>query len=396
MPTASRHLPKYRHYKPKDLAVVRIDGRDVYLGKFNSPESREKYNRVVAEWLTTGAAPQPVAPAADQAGPIVNEVILAYVRHAGEFYRRPDGTPTGEFDNVKLALRPLKSLYGSTPAKDFGPKALKAVRQDMINAKLCRRTINQRIGRIRRVFQFAVENELIPPSVHHGLKAVKGLGRGRSAAPESKPVKPVPDADVDAVRPFVSRHFWAMIELQRLTGMRSGEVCMMRTRDLDTSGKLWTYTPERHKAAHHGKERRIPLGPRAQEVLRPWLRTDLMAYLFSPKEAMEEYQAARREARKTPLTPSQKARKRKPKPKKTAGDRFNPRVYAHAVARACERAGVTHWHPHQLRHNAGTLLRRECGMDVARAVLGHSDMATTAIYAERDAALADNAMERFG
>ena len=185
------------------------------------------------------------------------------------------------------------------------PRRVKAVRQDMINAKLCRRTINQRIGRIRRVFQFAVENELIPPSVHHGLKAVKGLGRGRSAAPESKPVKPVPDADVDAVRPFVSRHFWAMIELQRLTGMRSGEVCMMRTCDLDTSGKLWTYTPERHKAAHHGKERRIPLGPKAQEVLRSWLRTDMMAYLFSPKEAMEEYQAARREARKTPLTPSQ-------------------------------------------------------------------------------------------
>jgi hypothetical protein len=32
-----RKLPKYRHYKPKDLAVVRIDGRDYYLGKYDSP-----------------------------------------------------------------------------------------------------------------------------------------------------------------------------------------------------------------------------------------------------------------------------------------------------------------------------------------------------------------------
>ena len=52
MPLSRQHLPKYRHYKPKNLAVVRIDGRDVYLGRYDSPESREKYRRVVAEWLT--------------------------------------------------------------------------------------------------------------------------------------------------------------------------------------------------------------------------------------------------------------------------------------------------------------------------------------------------------
>ena len=57
MPDLARRLPKYRHYKPKDLAVVRIDGRDVYLGKYNSPGSYEKYRRVVAEWLATGEKP---------------------------------------------------------------------------------------------------------------------------------------------------------------------------------------------------------------------------------------------------------------------------------------------------------------------------------------------------
>ena len=47
-------IPSYRHYKPKDLAVVRIDGHDRYLGKYNSLESREKYDRLIAEWLGNG------------------------------------------------------------------------------------------------------------------------------------------------------------------------------------------------------------------------------------------------------------------------------------------------------------------------------------------------------
>ena len=67
---------------------------------------------------------------------------------------------------------------------------------------------------------------MIPPSVHHGLKAVSGLRRGRADVRESEPVRPVPDAFVDAIRPHVSRQVWAMVELQRLSGMRPGEVCI--------------------------------------------------------------------------------------------------------------------------------------------------------------------------
>src|SRR5512135_2905682 len=107
MPEPKIRLPKYRHYKPKDLAVVRIDGRDVYLGKYNSPESRERYNQVLAGWLTTGSAPVPASSkSADSDATTVNEVILAFLtRHAEKHYRRPDGTPTGEFDNYRDSLK---------------------------------------------------------------------------------------------------------------------------------------------------------------------------------------------------------------------------------------------------------------------------------------------------
>ena len=49
-----------------------------------------------------------------------------------------DGTPTGEYDNIRLSLRPLRKLFGATMADEFGPLALKAVRSEMIASGLCR------------------------------------------------------------------------------------------------------------------------------------------------------------------------------------------------------------------------------------------------------------------
>jgi len=183
---ASRPDPKYRHYRPKNLAVVRIVGRGFYLGRFDSPESWERYYRLLAEWRTTGvaAAGNTSTPPPPGDGPSVDEVILGFWRHAEQHYRHADGTPTGELDNFRDSLRPLRKLFGTTPAKEFGPKAIKACRQAMINAGLARTTINQRVGRIVHLFKWAVENELVPPSVHHGLRAVQGLQKGLTDAKE--------------------------------------------------------------------------------------------------------------------------------------------------------------------------------------------------------------------
>jgi hypothetical protein len=180
----------------------------------------------------------------------------------------------------------------------------------------------------------------------------------------------------------------------------------MRTIDVDTSGRVWIYTPKSHKTEHHGRERRIHLGPAAQEILRPWLRPELTAYLFSPREAMDELQIGRRKARRTPLTPSQRNRKREPRPERAPGERYDPKVYGHAIGygivhanRERERLGfplIPRWGPNRLRHNAATRLRREFGLDVARAVLGHSSPVVTEVYAELDGAKAADAMERVG
>jgi hypothetical protein len=48
--------PMYRRYKPRNLAVVRIAGRDHYLGAYGSPESKEKYARLIKEFCRDSSA----------------------------------------------------------------------------------------------------------------------------------------------------------------------------------------------------------------------------------------------------------------------------------------------------------------------------------------------------
>jgi integrase len=390
-----RRIPKYRCFKPKKLGLVVIDGTQHYLGKYGSPESVAEYNRLVQEWL----ARIPSLPAPDTPGNAdltVNELMLTFLSgHAELHYRHADGTPTGGLANFRDSFRPLKELYGRATARQFSPLKLKAVRERMIETGLARSTINQRVGRIVHLFKWAVGNELVPPDVHHGLKAVSGLSMGRTRARETSPVKPVPEVSVDAIHPHVSRQVWAMIELQRLTGARPGEVVNMRTCDLDTSGGVWVYTPWRHKTQHHGRERKILLGPRAQEALRSWLRPDATQYLFSPKEAMAEFREEQRRRRKSPLYPSTRDRPKKT-PSRVLRERYSTKSYHHAIGYACDRAGVPRWHPNQLRHNAATRLRKLHGIEVARIILGHSTLVTTQVYAEADMSKALDIMGQFG
>ncbi|MDB5297962.1 MAG: site-specific tyrosine recombinase XerC, partial [Phycisphaerales bacterium] len=299
-------VPSYRLHAPTGKAVVTLDGRDLYLGPHGSPESRARYDRSVQEWLANGRR-LPPAPSAAPAEVSVAELLEAYWREAERWYTK-GGRATSHAHNVRDAMAPVLRLYGLEPVGAFGPLALKAVRELFVGRGLCRSTVNKHVGTVRRNFKWGTENELVPATVYHALQAVSGLRRGRSAAREGEPVRPVPQAFVDAVLPHVSRQVAATIRLQEVTGMRPGEAVVMRGRDLDTAGNVWTYTPATHKTEHHGIERPIYLGPRAQDVLRPFLKPDLIAYLFDPRDAEADRHAVRRATRRTPMTPSQAKR----------------------------------------------------------------------------------------
>jgi integrase len=372
--------------------VVTLNGRDHYLGLYGTQISKDAYDRVIAEWLASGrqlaASPEIT----------IAELLVRYLRHVDSYYTSTEPA------NIRLALKPLLDLYGTTQVVEFTPLSLKAIRQRFIDAKLARSEINKRVRRIVAVFKWGVEETLIDSSIHQAIKAVKGLAIGKGGIRETPPIKPVHNAYVDAIEPYVSRQVWAIIELQRLTGARSGEVVIMRTCDLVTTGKIWEFRPASHKTAHHGKERIIFLGPQAQAVVKPWLRTDTQAYLFSPAEAERERRAEQRDHRKTKVQPSQQNRRLK-RPRKQPGERYTPGSLRQAITRAVRQANasrpegspeIPNWHPHQLRHAAGTRVRREFGLDASQAVLGHASVNMTEHYAELDAQKASEAMAKIG
>jgi len=329
----------------------------------------------------------------------VDGLSIKFLDWAASYYLK-NGEPTNQVRMIRLALGVLRELYSRESASTFGPLALKECRERFIKQGLARTEVNRRTRLIVQAFRWAVENELIPAVNLEALKAVKGLPKGRAAAHESDPVRPVPDAHVDAILAHLSGQVRAMIELERLTGMRPNEVVQMTTGDLNTSGPCWEYTPPHHKAEHFEKGRMIMIGPKAQEVLKPWLRSALKEPLFQPQEAMTSHNEERRAERKTKLWPSHiehQASKRKPDPERAPADRYSVNTYRRAIHRACDKAGVPRWSPNQLRHLASTKLRRQTGdLDAVRCVLGHSDADTSAIYAEKDLQAARTVMLKFG
>ena len=211
-------LPSYRLHKQSGQAVVTLSGRDLLLGQHNTAASRAEYQRRVSEWVANGRRLAQAPPEMT-----ISTLVDAYRRHVEGYYRHSDGTPTGEADNIRQAIRALRKLYGSTLAAEFGPLKLKTVREAMIHPAdgapgWTRKNINKQINRIRQMFKWAVENEMVPATVHHGLAAVAGLKAGRTEARESEPVRPVPDAYIEAMLGNVSKQIGTMIRLQLLTG----------------------------------------------------------------------------------------------------------------------------------------------------------------------------------
>ncbi len=390
----ARRIPKLRHHKSSGRAVVTLGGRDVYLGRWGSPEADALYASKIAEWLAAGRIERP------RPGSVltVAELIAQYDAYARSWYVK-DGAPTKQLERVRRSLDLVLGLYGEILAQDFSPLKLKTVRQKMIELGWSRVHINHCVGCVKRCWKWAVAEELVPSATFEGLRAVEGLRPGRSAAKESAPV--------DAVRftqLLVSAQVAAMIELQLWSGMRPGEVVLIRPADIDRGGivnlahgrlelpGVWVYLPARWKTAHHGLRPPILFGPEAQRVLGPYLLREPSAYCFSPAEA----EAARRK-------PAGRGKRRR---KKEPGERYTRESYTAAIANAVRRwnerwhpplcGPIAHWHPHQLRHSAATRLVSRYGWEVARIILGHKSVEMTKVYAADDLAKAAEAVRTAG
>jgi len=395
-------VPSYRLHKPSGQAVVRLSGRDVYLGPHGSPESRTEYERVVGEWLANGRR-APETRRGATAGRTITEIVVAYTEYAQAVY------PAATVDKgVRPAMRRLRQVYGATDAGGFDAASLKALRERMIGEGLSRQHVNKLTAWIKRGLKWAATERLIPLTTYQSVALVDGLRRGRSAARESDARPPADPKIVEQTLPHLPPVLADVCRLLMLTGARPAEILNLTPRMIDQSGRVWTARLTEHKTDRLGRERVIHFGPQSQAILSRHTGAGLALDdpIFSPRRS----EAARREAlsaaRTTPLSCGNKpGSNRRRRPKRQPGDRYTPERLYLAVQRACGRAfGVdesgkprTRWAPYALRKLAATRVRDGFGLDAASAYLGHANLETTTIhYAARSDRLAEEVARKVG
>jgi len=402
-------VPKYRQHS-SGQAFVEIRRRRIYLGEYGSEASLQRYAQELEQLGIREPAYRPEKPTGDYT---VVELAANYVDYAEQYYSK-DGQPTKYAREVGRTVRMAAEHYGSTPVVEFGPLKLKRLVSKMVDAGHSRTTVNKRLGALKQMFRWGVAEELVPAHIWQALDAVEGIHKGRTPAPEPKPVEPVEDEVVNRTLDFLTEVVADMVRFERATGCRPSEVCIVRPMDIDRSGEVWRYYPDSHKTEHFGHKRVVYIGPKGQDVLGKYLQRPEDAYCFSPREAEQQRLEALHEKRRTPLSCGNRpGSNRRRWPKRRAGDRYKSASYRRAIERAVQKlnkhlaeqakkAGepapepVPKWTPNRLRHTAGTNIRHKFGLEAAQVMLGHRQAAVTQIYAERDEKLGIEVAKKIG
>jgi hypothetical protein len=110
MPRLSHSTPRYRKHRASGQAIVELGGKRHYLGPHGTKASKREYDRLLAEWLSSGRSASYGKPEVELT---ITELIRDFLAHAKKFY---GDTRRGTYRNLLLGVRPLKELYGRTPA----------------------------------------------------------------------------------------------------------------------------------------------------------------------------------------------------------------------------------------------------------------------------------------
>jgi integrase len=378
-------------------------------------EAENRFAKFHEQWKCDPSTRNP-----DGEGPVtINQAWRHYELHARAHYRDEDGQQSRGYDGMVNAFSIVLELYGNEPASDFTPAKLERCQGGMVAKGYCVQTVNRRSTQIRTVFRWLARHDIVPVEVWHKLQTVTAIKPGRGipfngeiyTPSKSKGVKAVNDQLVWQTCEHLPPSVAAMVTMHYYTGCRPQDVCNLRPIDIDQRGEVWVYRPRKHKTKHHGYEREVYIGPKAQTAIKPYLdrATKLDAYLFTPQLAHEERTQAQRQAYTPPEHaegdyrnwPSYQRRLEEREAKRAAGlAKFNPywkvRAYARCIEKTCQDHGLPHWSPNQLRHNAAERIRSDYGLDAAQVILGHSSAVVTEVYAEADKQKAAGVMSRVG
>ncbi len=200
---------------------------------------------------------------------------------------------------------------------------------------------------------------------------------------EKLPVLPPCPADVEKTIAAAPKMVANMLRVQLLTGARPKEIRTMRADEISRAPDqpiplpgtgqaiaamrcgdtvVWVMAQGSHKTLKRGKAHVVVIGPKAQAILDSWFPED-GGFIF-----------------KTRL-----------------GTTYRRDSYAHAVERACIKAGVKKWAPNQLRHKQATDIADQFDHATAAAVLGHAaGSGATRGYVEQAVRKASEAIAKVG
>ncbi|MDB4533127.1 tyrosine-type recombinase/integrase [bacterium] len=343
MPAKKKLNPSYRSHH-SGQARVTFDGRDYYLGEYDSPESWARYYARLNEYHQNGLTMPEETPERPSAlAPIQVKDITADYR-ARELTRYEHNSGSHSRQNTVLSL--LEKLYGTLPASEFGPLRLYSVREKLAETGNTRRYINDQHRDAIKIFEHGVSFELVDASVLTSLKTLKLLRSGE--ARESEPRQPVPLDDVRATLPHLHDGVADMVRLQLGTACRPSELFRMTPAQVDRGESDWIYIPAEHKTTRYGKRREVPIVGDARIILGKYLGG-------GPDELCFRNQK---------------------------GTPWNKDNYLRNIARVNLKHGLKHWTPYQLRHTAAQKVRDILGPIATGALLNHSRLSTTEIYAK--------------
>lgn len=415
--------------------------RPRYAKRFFVDSEREamvQYARWVAELELD---PDAVDHRAVPEGLLVADLCEQYLRHAEKTFVK-DGDITSHVHRIKSALQPWIELplkardprrrdpdidgagvaaMGDLPAGEVAPPDLARYRDAMVRwgGKVrSRTTVNEYLGVVRSMYRWAVERGTVEASVWHGMQAVESLKRGRSEAKESKRVPAVPREVVDQTLPWLSPTVVAMIEVMWHTPVRAEEVVAMRGDEFDTAEDVWLYRPGSWKTQHaerEDKQRVIPIGPQAQQTLRPFMERAKGGYLFKPSEGAGKAQhhhgacytseslrkVVHRACDQAWPLPERLARRRIPATGRKHKKLETPQAWRRRLgdagwAEVLEWRQQHRWNPNQLRHAKLTRLDRQYGTEKARRIAGHGNLSSTLSYIDPNLDLAVQAARESG
>ncbi len=359
----SRKLPKLSRHKRsgRGYATDPFTRKEVYFGTYDTPQCQAAYDAWIVQLIGRRAEVSSGAPPGSKV--TVAGLLGDYLDYAETWYRK-HGKPTSELRTFRQIAQVVNELAGTLAADAFGPSQFKAVRQTLIRQGLARGHINHQMSRVRQIFKWGVEQELVRAETLVALQAVRELPAGRTGAREEEPVEPVALEVVNRTLQVLDTRTAAMVRLHLHGAMRAQDVVVMRPCDLTWTDDSCMYVPSSHKTEHHGKERRLWLGPVCREVLRVLLASKPKpdVWLFATKR----------------------------------GNHVSVKSYRQRIVTACEKHGIPLWTPLQLRHTALTMVREQFGAEAAQVAGGHAHLSTTEIYSARDEVLARRIAEEMG